>query len=91
MVAVLICWPDLPSEPDAVPRNGYRWWSGWATALGLWELAALLSQPDLMTGSSSHPTVSVLMDPVLATDLGRFSVFALWVGAGWWLVRRAVR
>lgn len=90
-VAVLICWPPLPSEPDPVPRNGFRWWSGWAVALGLWELAALLSQPDLMTGSPARPTVSVLMDPVLATDLGRFSVFALWVGAGWWLVRRAVR
>jgi hypothetical protein len=90
-LAVLICWPPLPTEPDPLPRNGLHWWTGWAVALGLWELAALLNQPNLMTGSPSRPTVSVLMDPVLATYPGRITVFALWLGAGWWLVRRAVR
>jgi hypothetical protein len=55
---------------------------------GLWELVALLGQPDLVTGSWEHPTVSVLLDPVLATYPGRAAVLAGWLAGGWFLCRR---
>jgi hypothetical protein len=57
-------------------------------ALGLWELTNLLLQPSLTTDSQAHPTLSVLTDPVLGSHLGRSIGLALWLGLGWFLVRR---
>jgi hypothetical protein len=90
-VAALICWPPPRSEADPLPRTGVVVWAGWAVTLGLWELAALLGQPSLMTGSWARPTISVLMDPVLATYPGRVGVFAVWLLAGWALCRTVLR
>jgi hypothetical protein len=57
-------------------------------ALALWELAALLLQPSLTTPSPAHPTISTLMDPVLATHLGRSITLLLWLAFGWLLMDR---
>jgi hypothetical protein len=57
-------------------------------ALALWELSALLLQPSLTTGSWAHPTISVLMDPILATHLGRSIVLSLWLASGGFLLQR---
>src|SRR5512132_2484006 len=53
--------------------------------LALWELAALLLQPSLTTPSPAHPTISTLMDPVLASHLGRSITLLLWLAFGWLL------
>lgn len=76
----------LPDPPD---RVGIRSWAALFVAAGLWELSALLQQPSLMVSSEAHPTISFLMDPVLATHLGRSIALAVWLGAGWWLLTRA--
>jgi hypothetical protein len=80
-----------PRSP-AVARPEWRGllvWAGLFLALGLWELAALLGQPTLTDMSYDHPTVSYLLDPVLATYAGRVVGLGLWAGAGRALVRRA--
>lgn len=75
-------------DPAPVPAAGALAWAVVFVALALWELAALLLQPSLTTDSWAHPTISVLLDPILATHLGRAVVLSLWLGSGWWLLRR---
>jgi hypothetical protein len=75
-------------DPAPVPAAGAAAWAVVFVALALWELAALLLQPSLTTNSWAHPTISVLLDPVLATHLGRAVVLSLWLASGWWLLRR---
>jgi len=63
----------------------------WATVfvcLGLWELTMLLMQPTLKTDSWPHPTLSTLMDPVLASHPGRTISLCAWAALGWFLARR---
>jgi hypothetical protein len=72
--------------PERLPRSGVVAWSLVFVALALWELTALLLQPSLTTDSWAHPTISVLMDPVLATHLGRLVVLSLWLASGWFLL-----
>ncbi len=88
---VVLTWPPPGTPPTAVPRRGALVWAWWAVAACLWELGALLGQPSLTEGSRTHPTVSVLLDPVLATSPGRALLLAGWLVAGWWLCERAVR
>jgi hypothetical protein len=75
-------------DPASAPPAGAVAWAVVFVALALWELAALLLQPSLTTDSWAHPTISVLLDPILATHLGRSVVLSLWLGSGWWLLRR---
>ena len=63
-------------------------WAAVFITLGLWELTMLLLQPTLKTDSWPHPTLSTLMDPVLASHPGRTISICVWVALGWVLVRR---
>jgi hypothetical protein len=87
---VAIAWRRPVGEP-ACPRRiapaGAVAWAMVLVALALWELSALLLQPSLTTDSWAHPTISVLMDPILATHLGRSIVLSLWLTSGWLLQR----
>ncbi len=74
-------------EPRFDPR-GARAWAVAFVALALWELTNLLLQPSLVQGSYDHPTLSVLMDPILATHAGRSAFLALWLLLGWFLLER---
>jgi hypothetical protein len=87
--AVAAVWRRPSGEgtgPGRLPRAGLAAWASIFVALGLWELSALLLQPSLTTDSYVHPTLSVLMDPVLAGPLGRSVVLSLWLASGWYLV-----
>ncbi len=89
---LLVGWqgPLRPAPvPDAPDPTGVRAWAAVFVAGGLWELSALLQQPTLQQSSEAHPTISFLMDPVLATHLGRSLALAAWLGVGWFLLRRA--
>ncbi len=91
VVAVGWAWLTHP-HVDAVERPPLRglWiWGGALLVLGLWELGALLLQPNMAEGSYDHPTISYLLDPVLATYGGRVAGLGLWAFAGRTLVRRA--
>lgn len=54
-------------------RAGPIAWVVLFCAGALWELAALLQQPSLREGSHEHPTISVLMDGLLAGYWGRMA------------------
>src|SRR5438093_7000243 len=76
------------TEPLGLDAWGTLSWVGVFLALALWELAALLLQPSLTTPSAAHPTISTLMDPVLASHIGRTITLILWLAFGWLLVER---
>ena len=75
-------------DPGELPRRGTALWAGLLVAAGLWELSALFLQPGLDTTSSAHPTISALTDPLLTSHAGRSGALAVWIAAGWFLVRR---
>jgi hypothetical protein len=91
VVAVGWAWLTHP-HVEAIarpPLRGLLIWGGVLLALGLWEASALLLQPTMTEGSDLHPTISYLLDPVLATYPGKVVGLGLWALAGRALVRRA--
>jgi hypothetical protein len=80
--------PHLRPAPGRLDPGGALAWASVFVALALWELTELLLQPSLTTDSHAHPTLSVLTDPVLATHPGRSVALLLWLGFGWFLVKR---
>lgn len=84
-------WLTL-GNPPAVHRVQVSGWLPWAMvllALAVWEMTALVGQPTLEEGSYAHPTISYLLDPILATYPGRLVGLLVWLAAGRALVRRA--
>jgi drug/metabolite transporter superfamily protein YnfA len=75
-----------PTAVRAPDRVGSRLWVGLGVTAGLWELLALSQQPSLTEGSDAHPTVSVLMDSVLASHAGRSLALLAWLALGWFLL-----
>ena len=91
VVAVMIGWRGprrIRPLSGPLPVAGTALWGGVFVAGCLWELTSLLQQPNLETGSYSHPTISTLTDPLLSTTAGRAVVLAVWLGFGWFLVER---
>lgn len=96
VAAIAMAWraPSLEeaesgqAESGQIERVGALAWAAVFIALGLWELTALLLQPDLVTMSYAHPTISALMDPVLASYAGRSATLFVWLGLGWFLLER---
>jgi hypothetical protein len=88
---VAVAW-RRPTHEEPAPLGLDPWgtlaWVAVFLALALWELAALLLQPSLSTPSAAHPTISTLMDPTLASHLGRSITLILWLGFGWFLLER---
>ena len=80
-VAVLVAVAVLrrPRTEPAGVVTGRRAWLIWAICFTVWELIALF------LGELSF---SLLMDPVLEIYPMRMAGWALWLSAGWLLVRR---
>lgn len=90
-VGVAIAWRGRAgpgTAPEPLTRSGALLWAGVFVALALWELTQLLLQPSLTTSSWAHPTISTMMDPVLASHLRRSLFIGGWLSAGWYLVTR---
>jgi hypothetical protein len=88
---LIVAWrgPLLSAPAPVRPAvAGSVLWAGVFIALGLWELTMLLMQPTLTTDSYAHPTISTLMDPVLASHPGRTIAMCVWAAMGWFLVDR---
>jgi hypothetical protein len=88
---VVIGWGGPVRSRDIPPkfsRPSVLTWASLLVIAGLWELAALLGQPNIETGSYAHPTISTLTDPLLASTLGRAVALLGWIGLGFFLVER---
>lgn len=72
-----------PRPADRPPRSAALAWAGVALAGAAWWLVALAWGND-----RDHPTLSLLLDPVLDTYPGRLAGYLAWLGAGRWLVTR---
>jgi len=72
--------------PEPLDTLGALAWGAVFVAAGLLELASLLMQPSIRTASYAHPTLSYLMDPVLASHGGRSITLLVWLGIGWFLL-----
>jgi hypothetical protein len=64
-------------------RAALMQWSAVALAVVGWEFVAFAWGND-----ADHPTLSLLLDPVLDTYPGRLAGWLLWLGAARWLVSR---
>jgi hypothetical protein len=88
---VIVGWGG-PTRQRAIPsrfaRVGITVWGVLFVAASLWELGALLGQPDFETGSYAHPTISTLTDPLLSSALGRSVALMGWLALGFFLVDR---
>jgi hypothetical protein len=82
-----VAWAGLarPSTPDQGPVT-------WAQALPWVRLGLFLCVWELWNftaGNNDHyPTLSSLLDPVLADPLGRLAFAIVWMSSGAWLLRR---
>jgi hypothetical protein len=86
---LVLAWRGPLHSPGPVRKislAGALAWAGVFVTLGLYELTQLLLQPSLTTDSYAHPTISVMTDPVLASDPGRVIVLFVWLAIGWFLV-----
>jgi hypothetical protein len=87
-IGAVLCWLGLSGR---VPK---RRGPGRLPGVAAWWLvpvlaAALLELTDFLLGSTRpHPTMSGLMDPVLAGYLPRSAAYCAWLCAFWGLVRR---
>lgn len=82
-----------PGDGGARRPVGRGWlvWAGLLVIAALIELANFLQQPDPQTGSYRHPTLSTLIEPLLASPVFRMVTLAVWAAAGWWLIRACCR
>jgi len=76
----------VPSKQDL---RGRLTWAIWALAFAAVELVAYLGSK-IVGDLSVYPTISVLLDPILDTPIGRATFVALWLISGVYLfgVRR---
>jgi hypothetical protein len=89
LVAIALGWAwstPVTSEATTPPRTwvpGVWMWLGSVLLLGLWELSAYLQHP-----RSDHPTLSSLVDELLASQPARAVAFAAWLCGAYGLARR---
>jgi hypothetical protein len=75
--------PVAPLTTAARPRAAAVQWGVVAALLAAWWTVAFAWGND-----AAHPTLSLLLDPVLDTYPGRLAGWLLWLAAGRWLVTR---
>jgi hypothetical protein len=91
VVVVLACLRDRYAGLGTRRPRTARTVLAWAAVVALfaaWDLAAWLQQPAYNVASYDHPTISLLLDPVLEPWPVRFAAWCGWLYVGWRLVRR---
>jgi len=86
--ALVVEWrePSLPARP--VPRRG-RLWAALAISWCLWELVSFVYEQAAGGLSLTHPTMSDLVDPMLANRAVQALALGVWTAAGLALLRAA--
>lgn len=91
VVMVAMAWAPVERRSEngenasALRRSAWLW-ASIAVAVCLWEAITFVLSMIASGGSEAHPTVSVLLDPMLETILGRIVFVGLWLAAGAGLV-----
>ncbi|HEY9392227.1 MAG TPA: hypothetical protein VIR27_20945 [Mycobacteriales bacterium] len=75
--------PDRRPRPVPVGATGAAAWS-----VPLLTFCVLEIVDDLLGSTYAHPTLSVLMDPVLDGHVWRSMAYFVWIVTGWALVKR---
>lgn len=85
----LLTWLALRKDcrrrpaPDHIDGKGALPWGVLLVVFGVWELYA-----DFRGSTPDHPTLSILMGPLLEEPVNRAIGYVLWLAAGVWVVRR---
>jgi len=91
-IVIGIAWgeqsqPKLPlTAKDKTTRFS---WSVWAIAMCLWEFGANIAG-QLSGRPGDFPTISVLVDPLLDTEIGQAGFVAVWLALGYYLLKSGV-
>lgn len=89
-LVLVLCAPGAknPADRTGEALAGWPVWAVIGVATCLWELTSFIAQQVWPLDQDAHPAVSDLVGPLLDTWFGRAVFLLLWVGAGWWLLRR---
>ncbi|HEX3980348.1 MAG TPA: hypothetical protein VHW93_03950 [Acidimicrobiales bacterium] len=74
---------SVPRAPSAIRSRGTSVWLAVLGVTAAWELYCYVNQPRQV-----HPTLSVLIDLLDRTHVGKTAAFAAWLALGWFLARR---
>ncbi|MEN9989226.1 MAG: hypothetical protein RL508_205 [Actinomycetota bacterium] len=89
LIVVPLSWGETASTGVKLPkreRNSRMLWSSWAIVTCLWEFAAnILGQ--LNETHTEYPTISLLLDPVLNSLIGKAAFVVAWLMVGFGLLR----
>lgn len=92
IVLMPIVWPQpaIPApraRPDAVRRAAIVW-SVIAVAGAAWEIGAYFMSTPSLAAEYAFPPLSDLIDPFVASPIGRAVLIALWLAGGYALIKR---
>ena len=87
-VAVFAWAVRLPPQqrrpaPNHIAGRGSLAWLGLLAVFLVWELFAFFHG-----STSAHPTLSILLGPILADPVYRAAGYLLWLATGVWIARR---
>lgn len=90
VTVLLFAWPDpgTTSVRKLPLRRAAVVWSIIAVVIALWELTSFFLGLPSPEAEFRHPSISLLLDPVLNTVEGRIGFTALWLVSGIALLRR---
>ncbi len=74
-------------EPD-VDGTGAALWIVLFVVIAVFELVNFVLQPDRLTASYDHPTLSTLFNTYITGHAGQSLALLVWMVTGWWLVER---
>lgn len=89
VIMFALAWgSDVNAQTQAPPQTvrSAWWWILLGVALSVWEAAAFVLSVSVPGAYYNHPTLSVLLDPLLEGAPGRIVFVTLWVLAGVGLV-----
>jgi hypothetical protein len=90
VIALLIArsTPEAAGPDPEIDRTGTALWIAVFVGIAIWELVNFVLQPDRLTGSYDHPTLSTLFNTYATGHAGQSLALFLWLAIGWWLVER---
>jgi len=89
VVVIPLAWGETPASTAILAKresNARLLWSSWAVVVCLWEFAAnILGQ--LNETHTEFPTISLLLDPVLNSVIGKAGFVVAWLMVGFGLLK----